>query len=415
MNVMLQDPTRWRRRFALLSSCLLLFALPACDGADTPPAEADAPPAEADARPGYEVWAADQNGNALHVLDPEGEVLRTLDHAALGGADRPHMLWGVPGDPYVYSTNTVSNSVTVLRRDGEVVEVIEGIGKSPHAAQPNPSRPDHVYGFNIAPQAVGENGTPDLGETIAEIVRTGGENGPRWEVTRHLDLAADPALADANLFPSARPVCGGFSRDGRHMLVTLFDGGLAAVDLEEWRVARAWGSDQIGRHGCGFAPSVDGGEIYVTAGDAAHSWLYVFDVSGTEPELVATHDLSEVGQDAHGVAVDHRRDQLWVLHRVSDNATIHPLATIRDPDHTWEVMEGIGVAPDLIAFSPDADRAFVTLRGPNPAPTIPHATVGERPGVVIVDVEARELVRTVPLGDPEQGDFHGIFVPQAQE
>lgn len=400
MTTMLQGLIPARSRFALLSSCLFLFALQACDVGDAPPE--------------YEVWVADQNGNALHVLDPEGQVLSTLGQAALRGADRPHMLWGVAGDPYVYSTNTVSNSVTVLRRDAEVLAVIEGIGKSPHAAQPNPSRPDRIYGFNIAAQAVGEDGAPDLGETIAEIVRSDRENGPAWEVTRHLDLRADAALADSSRFPSARPVCGGFSQDGRHMLVTLFDGGLVAVDLEEWRVARAWGNDRVGRHGCGFAASADRGELYVTAGDLEHSWLYVFDVSGAEPELVATHDLSEVGQDAHGVGVDRRRGELWVVHRVSDNVTIHPLATIRDADHAWEVVSDVGATPDLIAFSPDGGRAFVTLRGPNPAPTIPHATVGERAGVVLVDVEGRQVLRAIPLGDPEQGDFHGIFVPQAE-
>lgn len=369
---------------------------------------------QAEAQPDYQVWAADQNGNALYVLDGEGEVLATLDADALGGADRPHMLWAVPGDPYVYSTNTVSNSVTVLdREDGRTLAVVEGIGKAPHAAQPNPRRPDRIYAFNIAPQGAGEDGTPDRGETIAEIVRRNGEEGPAWEVSRHLDLKADPALADSARFPSARPVCGGFSQDGRHLLVTLFDGGLAAVDLEAWRVGRAWGAEEIGRHGCGFAASEDGGELYVTAGDMEHSWLYAFDVSGEEPELVATHDLSEAGQDAHGLALDRERDALWVVHRVSGNVTIHPLATIRNQDHAWEALEGIGQAPDLLAFSPDGSRAFITLRGPNPAPTIPHATVGEAPGVVIVDVERREVVRTVPLGDPEGGDLHGIFIPLA--
>lgn len=76
----------------------------------------------------YQVWAADQNGNLVYVLDPDGRVLRTLDSTALGNARRPHMLWGVAGDPYVYSANTVSNSVTVLSRaDGSVKAVV------PHA------------------------------------------------------------------------------------------------------------------------------------------------------------------------------------------------------------------------------------------------------------------------------------------
>lgn len=370
---------------------------------------------EARSQPDFQVWAADQNGNEIYVLDAEGQVVRTIDAVALGGAERPHMLWGVPGDDYVYVTSTVSSSVTVLgRNDGEVKAVIRSVGKAPHAAQPNPARPDRIYVFNIGPQAMGEDDQPDRGETLAEIGRTAGPDGPSWELVRFLDLKADPALADEERFPSRRPVCGGFSRDGRHMLVTLFDGGLAAVDLEEWRVAKAWGNDVIGRHGCGFAPSADGGQLYVTAGDMHHSWLYVFDVSGEEPELVATHDLSEAGQDAHGVYLDERRGELWVVHRVSDNVTVHPLATVRDPDHSYEEIPFVGRAPDLLAFSPDDARAYITLRGPNPAPTIPHATVGETPGVAILDVESRELLRVVELGDRQEADFHGIFVPAAE-
>src|SRR4029434_1661420 len=78
----------------------------------------------------YEVWAADQNSNTLYVLDPEGKVLRTVDGATLGDAKRPHMLWGVPRDEYVYSANTVSTSVTVLsHKDGGVKAIMASVGK----------------------------------------------------------------------------------------------------------------------------------------------------------------------------------------------------------------------------------------------------------------------------------------------
>src|SRR5688572_5782992 len=78
-------------------------------------------------RAAYEVWAADQNANVLYVLDPEGKILRTMDGATLGDAKRPHMLWGVSRDEYVYTANSVSNSVSVLsNRDGQVKAVING-------------------------------------------------------------------------------------------------------------------------------------------------------------------------------------------------------------------------------------------------------------------------------------------------
>jgi hypothetical protein len=39
--------------------------------------------------------------------------------------------------------------------------------------------------------------------------------------------------------------------------------------------------------------------------------------------------------------------------------------------------------------------------------------VGETPGVTIIDVASRSVVATVRLGDPQESDFHGIFVPAA--
>jgi YVTN family beta-propeller protein len=323
------------------------------------------------------------------------------------------MLWGVPGDGYVYSANTVSNSVTVLdRSDGATRAVIANVGKAPHAAQPNPRRPDRVYVMNIGPQAAGPDGRSDRGETITEIVRATQTAEPAWQTARSLDLKADPALADTAKFPSRRPVCAGFSRDGRSMLVTLFNGGLAVVDLDRWQVSKAWGRADVAQHGCGFASSPDGKELYVTAGDLQSSWLYVFDVSGRTPALVRTHNLSTAGQDAHGVAIDPLRRELWIAHRVSSTVTIHPLATIRGADHRYATIAFVGKTPDLIAVSPDAARAYITLRGPKPAPTMPHATVGETPGVAVVDVVNRRLVEVVKLGDQQAADFHGIFIPQ---
>src|SRR6266705_1839104 len=158
---------------------------------------------------------------------------------------------------YRYSAHTVSNSITVLSgKDGAVKAVIAGVGKSPHAAQPHPKQPDRIYVSNIAPQEA-KDGKPDRGETITELVRTA---GPRWEISRFLDLKAAPALADATRYPSRRPVCVGFSQDGRYMLVTLFNGGLAVVDLHAWNVMKGWGKQDIAENGCGFAGSPAGEE-----------------------------------------------------------------------------------------------------------------------------------------------------------
>lgn len=357
--------------------------------------------------PAYEVWAADQNENKVYVLESEGKTLKTIDGATLGNAQRPHMLWGVPKDEYIYVTNTVSNSVTVVSaKDGAVKGILSSVGKAPHAAQPNPAQPERIYIANIGPQAAGPDGKPDHGETITEVRRSGAQ----WAIARRLDLKAAPALADANLFPSRRPVCVGFSKDGRYMLATLFNGGMAAIDLQKWSVVKGWSKGEIAENGCGFATSPAGNEIYVTAGNDKSSWLYVLDIGG-EPKLVATHDLSKLGLDSHGLAVNRARNELWVVHRVSSNITIHPLDAIRNAGHKIAVIDFVGKTPDLIMISPDHRRAYVTLRGPKPAPTIPHATVGETPGVAILDTADRKLLNIVKLGDQKLADFHGLFIP----
>lgn len=352
----------------------------------------------------YQVWAADQNGNAVYVLDREGTVLNTLDLAALVGADRPHTIHtGASGD-VVFSANTVSNQASVHRAaDGAVTSIVEGVGKAPHAVQPHPSDPTRAYVCNIAPRGTDASGNPDLGETITELARSADGS---WTIARTLDLRAESVLADTTLFPSRRPVLVGFTADGEQMLVTLFNGGVGVVDLASWTVVNAWGADQVHQHATVLAASPDANEMYVTAGDENGSWLYVFEVAA-EPALVASHDLSAWGRDAHGVAVDRVRNELWLTHRASGNLTIHPLASIRDA-HTPTVVDMGGETPDLIEIAPDGERAYVTLRGPNPAPTIPFPLTGNQPGIAVIDVPGRAVMKIVPLGDPDAGDFHGV-------
>lgn len=363
----------------------------------------------AEAAPDYRVWAADQNQDAIFVLAPDGELLERMDLAAVG-AERPHTIHPDPSGALILSANTVSNQASIhSSTDGEILAVVAAVGKLPHAVQPHPDDPDRAFVSNIGPREE-EDGTADRGETITEIRRAGDGD---WEVSRTLDLVGAPALADEEIYPSRRPVLVGFSADGGTMLVTLFDGGVAAVDLEAWEVTRGWGPEEVIRHATVVVPSPDREELYVTAGGETESWLYVFDVTG-EPELVASHDLADWGRDAHGAAVNRHGEELWVTHRASGTLTIHPLGSLQEP-HEPESLELAGETPDLVEISPDGQRAFVTLRGPDPAPTIPFPLTGQTPGVAIVDVPARQLVDVVPLGDPEHSDFHGLAIVQETE
>lgn len=354
----------------------------------------------------YEVWAADQNGNTIYVLDPQGNLLRSTNIATSAKANRPHVLTVSRDGKQILSANTASNSVSIHSLPGgEVVGFVENVGKSPHAVVMHPKDSNKAYVFNIGPKAVDAQGQVDTGETLTELLR----KGSMWQVGRRLDLRGATALADNAKFPSRRPVLGAFSRNAKFLVVSLLTGGLAIVDVDQWTVTEGIGNDRVHQNVTLVVPSPDGRELYITAGNQQESWLHVMDVSGA-PRLVASHDLSALGKDAHGAAIDPARRELWIAHRVSNNLTIHPLAGIRQSQAQAATLPLGSVAPDLIAISPDGRNAYVTLRGPTPAPTIPFALVGETPGVVVVDVPGRKVAKFVPLGDPKTGDFHAVTV-----
>jgi hypothetical protein len=57
--------------------------------------------------------------------------------------------------------------------------------------------------------------------SCAVTILNGSRTIPRFE--------SGARAVDTNLYPA--PVCVGFSKDGRYMLATLFNGGLAVIDL----------------------------------------------------------------------------------------------------------------------------------------------------------------------------------------
>jgi hypothetical protein len=95
-----------------------------------------------------------------------------------------------------------------------------------------------------------------------------------------------------------------------------------------------------------------------------------------------------------------------MVNRVSSNGIVLDAATLERKSE----LTDLGKTPDIIAMAPDGERAFITLRGPNPV-TAHHVAVGETPGFAVIDIAGRTLEEVVqPAEGNAQSDFHGIGV-----
>ena len=321
-----------------------------------------------------EVWVADQGTNKIHILSPLGAAKETLDLS--GRVSKPHMLFFTPNHRYILSANVGSGDVALIRAsDRRVVEVIK-TGPGAHAAVPSPDG---------GRQAVVAHTT---GKSLVEL--TWNENRQGYDVGRRLDLARSA-------------ICPAYTADGGAIYVTLGGGGLVVVDAQTFEIIRSYGSDMVAPNGCGLALSRDGSRMYANSGTTVGGNLYAFDTK--------THELLKTapsgGPDPHGAAVLQNDGSLLTVNRLSDTATIH------DPDSlALTKTVAVGDAPDLVAFSVDRRKAYITLRGPSPA-TGTHDLAGTTPGIQIIDLDTMQVTGTVRLDVSANSDPHGIAVRYA--
>lgn len=325
-----------------------------------------------------EVWVADQGTNKIHILSPLGAMKETLD--LNGRVSKPHMLFFTPNHRYALSANVGSGDVAVIRTsDRQVVDVIktDPINNSgAHAAVPSPS----------GDQAVVAHTT---GKSLVEL--TWNEDRKSYDVGRSLGLASSA-------------ICPAYTADGKAIYVTLGGGGLVVVDAQTFEIIRSYGSDTVATNGCGLALSRDGSLMYANSGGTTTSGsLYMFDTK--------THELLKTapsgGPDPHGAAVLQKDGSLLTLNRLSDTATIHDPASLAVTNTIT-----VGDAPDLIAQSVDRRKAYITLRGPNPA-TGTHDLAGTTPGIQVIDLDTMQVTNTVRLDESVASDPHGIAVRYA--
>ena len=350
----------------------------------------------------YEIWAADQGTNKLHVFVPDpakgGAVLAESGVIDLGaaGVDMPHMIDFTSDFAYAFVANVQSGNVAVIRAaDRKLVKLLD-TGAMSHMAAVTPDDKSVIV------DVMNPNG--ELVEIVIDRAKE------EFTIGRRLRIAEDPVFkARAAEFPGWSPVCHEYTADGAHAFVTLGPpldkGGLLLFDVRAFRLTKVQPVSEI-RVNCGTIRSPDGSKIYLNGGSLAEGHWYVFDAKTQRPIPDERGEIrrDSRGKDAHGVWFTPDGRELWMVNRASSNAIVIDPAT----DRVIGEIADVGPSPDILTMSPDGKHAFITLRGPKPR-SGPHQIAGTRPGISIVDVAARKLVTILePAKGDEKSDFHGI-------
>ena len=382
---------KWRRLFAPLLAVLAVGLLASACGTYVIQPEAPVSTAK------YEVWAMDQTNNIIYVINPQLEVVETVDLSE-AGLERTHWINFTSDSKYAWIASTVSGNTAVIRAEDRQVIATFDTGPASHAADIYPDD----SGVLVSVIKSGE-----LVEIVADHATE------TFSVGRTLKIAEDPLVKSrADEFPSANPIQSAFTRDGRYAYVTLgpalANGGLVILDLETFTLVKAYSPEEV-KVNLMSVLSPDGTKMFVTGGARdSKSLFYVFD---TDTHEVIAKDATR-GAEAHGMALTPDGSEIWITNRWTGNVGI--IST--EHNDFVERIPFVGEAPDLLAFSPDGVFAFILLRGGGATDAGAMGGVGELPAVVVVSVETRQVVDILIQGKlTDEGelpalDYHGIAI-----
>ena len=403
------------------------------------------PSAPAEDGVNYEVWVIDQSdttadgGGTLYIY--QGDALEGSDAASaapevvdLGGAARdlclaqtgtaprrPHMFFFSPSKTHAAVAFVTTGHVLFMEAATRTPVGCVDVGAQAHAAVPS----------NDGTFVVVAN---QNGRLLQRINTDYAANTFTLDGAATLDLATctTPSGApcqDPLLRPSNRPICPVIDASDDLTFVTLAGGGLFVVNSKAtpMSIIGEYDKDVVHPEGCGGVQA--NGRMYINSGGPLEADLYSFPLSGytganppntPAPALVYTHDGTN--SDSHGAVKTRHERFLWVAERFGNNITV-----VDTEDNA--VVNQFSLAgpvsadptPDLMDMSPDGNRVFVALRGPNPLSGNNAAfnnAAGSTPGLGIIRVEqggrrgtffARAPISHI-VGGVERADPHGLRV-----
>ncbi len=281
----------------------------------------------------------------------------------------------------------------------EVVATIP-VGRAPHNLV---FSPDGRFAYVANLGAPPTNGSVSVIDTEAYEVIATVEAGVRTHGVRSTpdgnfiwvaNVGSDDlTIIDANTLqaePERLPVGDGpalvaFLPDGSKAYVSNGgDGTTSVVDVASRKVIK---TITTGLGAMGLVVTPDGGLVFETEG--IDNRVSAIDTRTDTVIKVLTFDNTLL--EAHGLAI--AGDELLITNRTGnslsfvDTRTLEKVASIAVPGR-----------PDIIAVSPDCDRAYLTLR--------------DAPALAVVDIADRRYIDLVSLG---AGDVHGIAVLPASK
>jgi DNA-binding beta-propeller fold protein YncE len=410
----------------------------------------------------HEVWMLDQSntydsngsgtldsGGTLYIFDGNALAGQAASKAApeiidLGGAVaswifaqtasfpvRPHYITFNASSTHAIISFVGTGHVMIIEAATRTPVFVIDVGVQAHAAVPSP---DESY-ILVANQN---------GKLLQRITTNYATNTFALDGAATLDLAAGntPSGAlkqDPFLRPDNAPILALPDATSTLGFVTLRGGGLFVVNARSTPMAIVAEYTASAIDPAGLLAIQAGNKLYFNSGGGGgatlghQSVLYTLPVNAfstvpiltpNTPAPVTVFDHQSLGNvDSHGLLLTKHDGYLWVADRAANSLVVVDPGTdlvVNEIELAGNVSSD--PAPDLLDISPAGNRAYVTLRGPNPLtgnnPDVNNAK-GLTPGLGVVHVTHSGLagklkavfrISNMDAGGTERADPHGLAV-----